>query len=76
MPAVADGSDGAVLISNFSQEAIDVALNISGFERFKSTVFMLDDTHDLEQVATAPKPRMIISMPKNAVCLVKCTSTV
>lgn len=74
--AAADGCDGAVLISNFTQEAVEVVLSISGFERVKSAIFMLDDTHDLEQVATALKPRMIISMPKNAVCLVKCTGSV
>lgn len=72
--AAVDGCNGAVLISNFTDEAVEIALSIAGFERLKSTVFILDDTHDLEQVSVSHLPRSIIAMPKNAVCLVQCVN--
>lgn len=74
----ANNSKGAIMLSNSSinAQAIEVAIrNFPGSGQIKLEVNMIDETRDLEIIATKwidrNKPSLKLVLPPNSVCLVK-----
>jgi len=65
-----DENDFAVLIANYDQDEIEVKFQTEGAEQQNLKVFLLDDTHDMEQIQAFDYHHNKMILPKNSVVFI------